>query len=202
MNDGGGKGDLLPGADRKGFDRAIAFLSGIAPVQNLMGTAEGLGGWQAGEPGCVSHHLDPGKARHRALIFRHHTDCFADPSRVAVGIVAKDPGLATGQPHQTEDCPHERALASPIGADQTGDAGGDLKRHSVEHRPSAVAFDDVGKPHRNWISRCGHGKYSNAVGRPALSWQATRRQVYRGPGRSRSRLPESLSVSTERFFSG
>ena len=147
VDDRRGEGHLLPRADRERLHGPIAFLSGIAPIEHLVGPAQALGAGQSTQPRRVAHHLDAREARHGAFVLGHDAEQRPHPPRLAGGIETEHADTPCGEPHEPEDRPHERALACAVGAHEPGDARRDLERHAVEHRAIAVAFHDAIEPH-------------------------------------------------------
>ena len=155
MDNRRGEGHLLSRADREGFHRAIPLLSGVAPIEHLMGPPQALGAGQPAQPGRIPHHLDAGEPRHGTLVFGHDPEERPHPPRLAGRIEAIDTHASLRQPHKPEDRPHQRALAGAVGAHQTSDAGRHLERHAIEHSTAAVAFHDTVEPDREIIPQGG-----------------------------------------------
>ena len=160
VDDRRGEGHLLPRADRECFHGPIPFLSGVAPIEYLVGSAQALGAGQSAQPRCIPHHLDTREPRHGAFVFGHDAQQRPHPPRLKGRIKAEHADAPRDQPDEPQDRSHERALAGTVGTHESGHAGRDLERNAIEHRTAAVAFHHAIEPHGEIVA---HEIISNGI---------------------------------------
>ena len=161
VDNGGGERHLLPHADRERLDRAITFLTGVAPIKHLVGAAERLGAGESGESRSILHHLHRGESGHGALVLGHHAHRLPHDPRSPCRIDSEHADIPRGQPHEAENRADERALARAIGPDEPRDPRMHVAGHALEYRPPAVTLDDAVDADRQFVVRGPrHGTYA------------------------------------------
>ena len=109
-------------------------------AEDLGGPFAGGRARQAGHPGHVGHEIGGRRVGWQAVVLGHVADELADGRAVGPDVEVHDRRLARGRCQQAEEDLDERALAGPVGADETDDPGFEIQGQAVEgdHAPRVV----------------------------------------------------------------
>ncbi len=121
---------LHPG--RVAADRPVALLVQPDVAEDLGRPLAGGRARQAGHPRHVGDEVGRGRVRRQAVVLGHVADELADRRALRAHVEVHHRRLARGRFEQPEQDLDERALAGPVGADETDDPGLEVEGQAVE----------------------------------------------------------------------
>ena len=132
--------NALTHAQRERADHARALLLEADGEEHLGGTADRVGPRQATQLSKVADEVGGGQLGRQALVLWRVADPTADLVALGRGIVSEHAHRAGVKRHEAEDRFHQRRLACPVLAEQSGGGSLDADRHVGKCRDGPIAL--------------------------------------------------------------